>query len=156
MPNSGRVNYFHYYIHITTVLLLQVRSPSVSSRITSDNLYYFFVLLNTPGLLVLAMCDRAAWVATKPLWWLHIYYTYLVSPRFEHSLCSGSFITAYITIIIWLVVHISSMVPAMCNLTSLVQVDVLPQNQCGNNCERTLFSWLHIHYVHLVHAVLEY
>ena len=36
-----------------------------------------------------------------------------------------------------------SLVPAMCNHTSFVQVHKLPQSHCGDNQEGTLFSWLH-------------
>ena len=42
------------------------------------------------------------------------------------------------------------LVPAMCNLTSCAQAHELPQSHCGDNREGTMFSWLHIYYVHLV------
>ena len=37
--------------------------------------------------------------------WLHIYHTHLASARFEHSVCHGSLIATYITLLALLVGH---------------------------------------------------
>ena len=48
------------------------------------------------------------------------------------------------------------LVPAMCNSTSYAQAHELPQSHCGDNREGTLFSWLHLYYVHLASAGFEH
>ena len=42
-----------------------------------------------------------------------------------------------------------SLVPAMSNRTSCAQVHELPQSNCGDSWDGTLFSWLHVYYTHL-------
>ena len=49
-----------------------------------------------------------------------------------------------------------SLVPAMCNCMSCVQVHELLQSHCGDNQEGTLFSWLHIYYAHLAFVRFEH
>ena len=44
----------------------------------------------------------------------------------------------------------------MWSCTSCAQVHELPQSDCGDNREGTLFSWLHIYYAHLASVRFEH
>ena len=43
----------------------------------------------------------------------------------------------------------------MCNSTSCAQVNELPQRLCGDSCEGTLFSSLHIYYAYFTYVQFE-
>ena len=104
-------------------------------------------------------CHKVIVVMTNRAHCFHDY-IYITPILLLHGLSTpcvvGHLLLLLLLLLFGFVCTLSSLVPAMCNLTSLVQVHVLPQNHCGNDCERKWFSWLHTYYVHLAHAVLEY
>ena len=81
------------------------------------------------------ICTYIKW-ETKLLY-IHIY-IHLASVTFEHSACRGSLMTTYITLLVRLIEHYYSLVPAMCNRASCVQVHELPKGLCGDKREGTL------------------
>ena len=77
---------------------------------------------------------------------IFIIYVYLTSVRFERSVCHGSLMTTYITLIAWFVEQ--SFVHWYQQCVTVHQVHELPQNHFDDNWEGTLFSWLHVYYAH--------